>query len=41
MDIFLYDFFDRLLWREYQCRQKDADSAFDAPDDDEADMDEK
>ena len=41
MNIILCDFFDRLLWREYQRRQNDEDAAFDAPDGSEADMDEK
>jgi len=40
MNIFLCDFFDRLLWREYQRRQKEEDSALEVPDDDEDDTDE-
>ena len=40
MNAFLCDFFDRLLWREYQCRQKEEDSALEAPDDDEGNIDE-
>ena len=41
MNIILCDFFDRLLWREYQRRQNDEDNAFDAPNDDGADVDEE